>query len=258
MSSIVNNSKDTLYKISTPNFEGPLDLLLQLIERAALDITQLSLAHVTDQFLNHIKYIKNISANEISSFVVIASKLIQIKSLALLPKTTLQLEQDEDVGESLVRQLIEYKKFKTVSTHLSERETMGLKTFLRISAPFRVEQSLDLSNISIKNLAEAAYIVLSQQNSNNLISQTISPPRISIRQKVDLIIKKLTHHSELGFWSLFSKNKEKLDVVITFLALLELIKQNLVSVYQNALFEEITISKNELLHIENEIDLEFD
>jgi segregation and condensation protein A len=105
-------TRGTNYKVHTPVYEGPLDLLLNLIERAELDITALSLAMVTDQYLDYIHGLEQKDADEISAFLVIAARLLQIKSEALLPRPVVREPGEEDLGQSLVDQLRLYKRFK--------------------------------------------------------------------------------------------------------------------------------------------------
>src|SRR5512133_314296 len=130
------------YRVNTDVYEGPLDLLLQLIERAELDITTLALAQVTDQYLAHMRKMQAAdgsgqSAAEVSGFLIIAARLLQIKSAALLPRpvATASEEEEEDPGEALARQLLTYKRFKELAGALTERETAGLRTHLRVTPP---------------------------------------------------------------------------------------------------------------------------
>jgi segregation and condensation protein A len=120
------------YNVATPVYEGPLDLLLQLIERAELDITLLALAQVTDQYLDHLKTLPELSADEVSAFLVIAAKLIQIKSEILLPHPPTREPGEEDPGEALARQLLQYKRFMEIAKFLSNQQTLGLHTFIRL------------------------------------------------------------------------------------------------------------------------------
>ncbi|HWQ45830.1 MAG TPA: segregation/condensation protein A, partial [Longilinea sp.] len=119
------------YQVATEVYEGPLDLLLELIERAELDITRLALAQVTDQYLSYLHLLQERNAAEVSAFMVIAARLIQIKSAALLPRPTLDpsLIEEEDPGEALARQLILYKKFKEKAAYLDQRSAQGLRTY---------------------------------------------------------------------------------------------------------------------------------
>ena len=113
----------TNYTVVTPIYEGPLDLLLLLIERAELDITSLALAQVTDQYLEHLRNISDLSPDEVSAFLVIAARLLQIKSEALLPRPPQREPGEEDPGEALARQLILYKRFKELANLLAQRVT---------------------------------------------------------------------------------------------------------------------------------------
>jgi segregation and condensation protein A len=151
------------YRISTPVYEGPLDLLLELIERTELDITTLALAQVTDQFLAYLKNLQDIGAAEVSAFLVIATRLLQIKSAALLPRPSIDAppQDEEDPGEALARQLIIYKRFKELAGALLDRETRGLRTHLRVAPPvFKVEAHLDLSGVTAHDLVIAARSIL--------------------------------------------------------------------------------------------------
>src|SRR4030066_1388828 len=116
------NQQISNYSISTPVYEGPLDLLLQLIERTELDITTLSLALVTDQYLQYIHQLTELAPDEVSAFLVIAAKLLQIKSEALLPRPPSREPGEEDPAEALARQLQVYKKFKEIAAFLEQRQ----------------------------------------------------------------------------------------------------------------------------------------
>ena len=137
------------YTVHTDVYEGPLDLLLDLISKSELDITRLSLAKVTDQYLAHLEIIQQTSAVEVSGFLVIAAKLIQIKSEALLPRPPGREEGEEDPAESLARQLRLYSKFKQTAKWLQSREAEGLHTYIRLAPPPVIDEELDLENISI-------------------------------------------------------------------------------------------------------------
>ena len=122
--------RQTNYTVHTPVYEGPLDLLLDLIEHAELDVTTVSLAMVTDQYLVYIHSLEQAHPDEISAFLVIAAKLLQIKSEALLPRPPVHELGEENIGEDLVRQLKLYKQFKEIGGWLMERQEQGLRTYL--------------------------------------------------------------------------------------------------------------------------------
>src|SRR5512141_3340568 len=137
------------YTVHTPVYDGPLDLLLNLIERAELDITTVSLASVTESYLNYIRSLEQVNPEEISAFLLIAAKLLQIKSEALLPRPPSREHGEEDLGQALVDQLKLYKRYKEIGGWLHERQEKNLRTFLRIAPPPKVEPKLDLSNLTL-------------------------------------------------------------------------------------------------------------
>lgn len=245
------------YTVTVPVFEGPLDLLLQLIEHSELDITSVSLAMVTDQYLDYIHHLKNIEAEEISAFLVIAAKLIQIKSEALLPRPPAIEYDNEDPGLSLIQQLIVYKQFKEISFWLQERELKGLRTYLRIAPLPRIEGRLDLSDISINDLILAAEEVLQKEQEKQGLDTVIKAPKITIREKIALITNRLNKGQRSSFYEVIKDSKSRLEVVVTFLALLELIKKFHVNVYQESLFTDIQIEAITEFNEDEELEIEF-
>jgi segregation and condensation protein A len=245
------------YTVTTPVYEGPLDLLLQLIEHAELDITAVSLALVTDQYLTYIHQMQ-IPADEISAFLVVAAKLIQIKSEALLPRPPVREAGEEDLGETLARQLRIYKRFKELSNWLDDREKRHLRTYLRVAPPPKVEGRLDLSNISLADLMAAAENIFAEQAEKQALGTVISMPRITIREKIALIAERLRKNRNANFSGLLGQKPTRLEVVVTFLALLELVKRYRVSAQQESLFSEIQIEILEEWGTDEELDIEFE
>lgn len=246
------------YSVETPVYEGPLDLLLQLIERAELDITRLSLAQVTDQYLQYIRNLPEKLADEVSAFLVIAARLIQIKSEALLPRHPVREPGEEDPGDALARQLIVYKRFRQIADLLGARETAGLHTYLRLAPPPKVEGIIDLSGITLEDLVSAAQAVLGQAVLLPSINGVVGPPRVTIREKIALITELLRRSKQASFRSLISAKHSRLEIVVTFLAVLELIKRHLVDVSQDGLFGDISIAPSERWSEQEEIETEFE
>ncbi len=143
------------YSVLLPVYEGPLDLLLELIERAELDITRVSLAQVTDQYLEYLRLIPAPDLSDLASFLVVAARLLQIKSEALLPRPPTRQPGEEDPGDALARQLIAYKKYKQVAVLLAEREAAGLRSHLRLAPPPATESKLDPTGLSFDSLRRA-------------------------------------------------------------------------------------------------------
>lgn len=245
------------YTVTTPVYEGPLDLLLQLIERAELDITRLALAQVTDQYLQHLKALEDHAPEEVSAFLVIAARLLQIKSEALLPLPPVREAGEEDPGEALARQLIAYKRYRQIADLLAQRELQGLHTYLRLAPPPKVEGGVDLSGVHISDLVAAAQAMLMQGGLKPPLSTVVSAPRITIREKILLITRQLHQHGPASFRSLIGERHTRLDVVVTFLAMLELVKRHLVLVQQNGLFGEIELQAAEGWDEQGDFELEF-
>ncbi len=249
------------YCVSTNVYEGPLDLLLQLIERAELDITRLALAQVTDQYLEHLKHLENRDPEEVSAFLVIAARLIQIKSAALLPKPEENLlagEEEEDLGEALARQLILYRRFKEIAEGLKQRESQQLHTYLRL-APLEIkfEPTLDMSGVSLQDLLRAASTALANSPSLASLNKVVNMTRITIREKIYRILDILKTDATHSFRDTLA-SQNRVEIVVTFLALLELIKRHIVEASQEELFGDIQFRSLGEWQEEELAELEFD
>ncbi|NJC95267.1 MAG: hypothetical protein FIB03_02840 [Anaerolineae bacterium] len=246
------------YTVHTPVYEGPLDLLLNLIEHAELDITTVSLGMVTDQYLVYINNLEQLNPDEISAFLVIAAKLVQIKSEAILPRPPVREPGEEDVGQTLVDQLKLYKRFKEIGGWLNERQDANLRTYLRIAPPPKIEPKLDLSNITLEKLIAAAEEAFAKEKSKKPLGTVIAPPRVTIREKIDLISKVIKDVQRTTFSALIENGASRLEIVVTCLALLELVKRYRVSAHQDGLFSDIEFERMEDWQEDEEIEVEFE
>jgi len=245
------------YKVATPVYEGPLDLLLQLIERAELDITRLALAQVTNQYLQHLKALQDLAAEEVSAFLVIAAKLLQIKSEVLLPRPPVREEGEEDPGEALARQLIAYKRFKLIAEGLGLREEVGLHTYLRLASPPKVEGSVDLSGLGLDDLLEAARQIFARTDDRPGLKTVVTPSPVTIRQKIKHITLMLRERGRATFRAMLGGTKTRIELVVTFLAMLELIKRHMIHANQEKLFGEIELEPAEAWNESEDFELEF-
>jgi segregation and condensation protein A len=246
------------YTVRTSVYEGPLDLLLDLIERAELDITSVSLASVTDQYLAYIRGLEQINADEISAFLVIAAKLLQIKSEALLPRPPARAQGEEDLGRSLVDQLKLYKRFKEIGAWMNARQHANLRTFLRVAPPPKVEPKLDLSSLTLEKLVTAASEAFAKGSNKQPLGIIIAPPRVTIREKIDMIAKVMKEVERASFRALLEPGASRLEIVVTFLAMLELVKRYRIHAHQEDLFSDIEINRMEEWKDDEEIDIEFE
>jgi segregation and condensation protein A len=248
----------TNYSVRIPIYEGPLDLLLDLIERAELDITTVSLAMVTDQYLVYIHGLDQTHPEELSAFLVLAARLLQIKSEALLPRPPILAPGEEDAGQALVDQLRAYKRFREIGVWLDERQRARLHTFLRLAPPPSRIVKFDPSTLTLAGLLAAAASVFARMPEREPLSSVIAAPKITIREKIELISNRLRQLQRTSFHSLLEGMPTRLEVVVTFLALLELIKRYRVLARQDALFAEIQIDRLEAWGEDEDIELEFE
>ena len=244
------------YKISTDVYEGPLDLLLQLIESAELDITKLSLAKVTDQYLTYLRSLSDQDPIEVSAFLVIAAKLVFIKSSILLPSLKdIDDESEEDIGDQLARQLKEYKKFKQAAYWLKDRNEKGLRSYYRVSAPPLVLEHLDISDIGIYDLIDILLETYFKNEHETPLSDVVMISALTLKKRIDEIKLILRKQSKVNFSGFLSNDISRLDVVVTFLALLELVKNHAVIASQESLFSDIAFETTQNLDFEFEPEL---
>ena len=243
------------YQIETDIFEGPLDLLLDLIQKAELDITAVSLAKVTDQFLLYINHHKEISADNLSEFLIIAAKLIQIKSEALLPRPPLRDDVEENLGEKLAQQLRLYREIKDTAIWLNNRTDQQLRSFLRLSNNYQVNVKLDMGDLTINDLVDSLESIYLEEEEIKELGTVISIPRVTIRKKVQTIINLLTEEKTINFSKVLNGNNSRFNVIIVFLAVLELIKQEYITTNQLSLFSDIEIEATSKINLSNEFEM---
>lgn len=230
------------YQIRLPVFEGPLDLLLHLIEREELDITTVALAQVTNQYLAYLAQLEQGRVKEWAHFLVVAAKLLLIKSLALLPRPPALSPETEDMGDELVRQLQVYKRFKEIAALLHEREKQGLHGYVRIAPLPRVEPQLDLGDVTLSDLLAAVREALDAMPAPP-VGEVVAPITVTIAGQIARIEEQLAWRPQVHFRQLLSDVTTRVEVIVTLLALLELIKQDRVRVWQERLFGAIIIER---------------
>ncbi|MFW0862177.1 MAG: segregation and condensation protein A [Candidatus Komeilibacteria bacterium] len=235
-----------MYEIKLEKFEGPLDLLLQLIEGQKLPITEVSLTQVTDQYVEYIHTATAINPEEIADFLMVAAKLLYAKSKEILPSAIWEEEED---GIDLAEQLKIYKEYHDASKLIDKMARKEIFTYSRIAPitkkaeegfypPHKLTKSLmkELFSTAIKKLEPVIYI-----------PKTIIEKTITITEKIKEIKLAIKEAVSMDFKKLLSKGG-KTDTIMSFLAMLELIKQRDIEVDQNSLFDTITIKKTESLN----------
>lgn len=232
------------YQIEIPVFNGPLDLLLYLIERDELDITTISLMRVTEQYLSQVELMEDDRVENLIDFLGVSARLVLIKSRALLPKTPLlpgQEEEEEDPAEALLRQLKAYKRFKNIAGWLKLRQDTGLHTYLRLAPPPRLEGRLDLSGVDANTLAAALENALERRETLTESVELARPRVLTIDDRLHSFRQRLRSKRPFSFDSILSGRPDRTEISLTLLALLELIKQREAAAIQNELFGPIEI-----------------
>jgi len=232
--------KTPTYEVTLPFFKGPLDLLLHLIQERELEITKISLTQVTDQYLAYVSHMERLEVETLADFIVVAAQLLLIKSLALLPQPpTGEFEEEEEIGDELVRRLIEYQRFKATAQQLRSREEEGLRAYPRavVAQPRPI---FPLQEIPLNDLVEVFRQALQEQPVGS-VGEIVAPITISLPAKIKEVERLLRRYHRLNFNRLLRRANSRLEIVVTFLALLQLIKRRKITVQQDRPFGEITI-----------------
>lgn len=232
-----------MYRITLPDFEGPLDLLLHLIEKNELDITTLSLAQVTDDYLRTIEAMRERNPDAIADFLVVAARLVLIKSTMLLP-TERAKEEFEQAGEDLARTLEVYRYFKQIAQGLGEREAQNLRSYVRIDTGVALTHTkrLDPGGLTLNDLFKAVQRVLKEKEPEpENVDTVVRPLRVTVRQRLTELTQVLREGHTVAFTELFGQNSDRQTVIVTFLALLEVMRLGWARVEQDALWGDITI-----------------
>lgn len=232
------------YKVKLEVFEGPLDLLLYLIKKNEIDIYDIPVAEITEQYLEYLELMRMLDLNIAGEFLVMAATLIHIKSKMLLPPEEKELlpEEEEDPREELVRRLLEYKKFKEVAGVLQDLEGQRKKMFTR-DAVFETESGEVFFEANLFDLITALTRVL-KDIPKDLFHEIIKD-EFTVEQKVHDLLHMLVTAPVLYLSELFKKAKNKIEIIVTFLAILELIRLKEIMIVQKQSFGEIEVIRNE-------------
>src|SRR5262245_39307444 len=222
-------------------YEGPLDLLLHLIKKNEVSITDIPIATITEQYLATLDLMQSLSLDVAGEFLVMAATLIHIKSRMLLPAGEEEPDDEEGVDprEELVRRLLEYQRYKDAAVELEQRELLTRDVFVRSAPPSEQGAPRGFRELSVFELLSALKQVLDRLPKDSIHEVTLD--KITVREKMTLLLETLRSRGSVYFESLFSEVKSRLEVVVTFLAMLELVKVRAVRIFQNGLSEPIMI-----------------
>lgn len=244
----------TAYEVNLPAFQGPVALLLHLIEREELEISEVSLVAVTNQYLRAISQLGALEASALAGFLDVASRLLYIKSNRILPRPMPEEEDEEDAGDALVRHLMEYRQFKQAANSLRERADMGRRAFVRpapsAASADRSMRPLDLSGVDLSGLQAALKRALERI--------PVEAPAPAVQQYTVTVAEQIEHvrsyvrfvleqpvttgsRAAITFSALLTEAYSRIEVIVTFLAVLELIRLRELRVQQSGTFGEILL-----------------
>lgn len=233
----------SLITLKDHEFEGPLDLLLTLIEEQKLDITKVAIAQVTEQFLLYVRQLEKIDPTTLSDYLSIAAKLLVIKSKAILPTLEIEQEEEEDPGQNLEERLILYKQFKEAAKYIHLLDARKKQSFTRsLTFEERIHFFPDPS-VTTDRLKNYIVGILDNLKELDNLPKAKIKEAISIQEKIDNLQIFISEQIETNLSTLISSAKNKHEVIITFLALLELVKQRVLTLEQEALFTDVTIKR---------------
>ena len=236
---------ETDYKVMLDVYEGPLDLLLYLIKQDEIDIYDISIERITGQYLEYLQAFKELKIDIAGEFVVMAANLIYLKSRSLLPLDQQPPEEDaeeDDPRWDLIRQLIEYKKFKEAAAQLHDRALEQERIFTRDGGSAAISGApLPLHEVGIFQLIHAFQEVIKRVEAQEDL-QEIFGERFSVSDKIEKILERVGDGAPVRFSELFGQIVSRVEIVVTFLALLELIRLNQVRAMQRKMFDEIEIA----------------
>jgi segregation and condensation protein A len=229
------------YKVKLEMFEGPLDLLLHLIHKNEVDIFDIPISSITDQYLEYLEMMKSLEMSIAGDFLVMASTLIHIKSRMLLPGRN-EGDEEEDPRLEITRPLLEYMQLKEMAQELSEREVLGRDVFARGNATSFDEypDMMPKPDVTLFQLIDAFRRVVALGEGQG--SLKVSLEKWSVKDKVESIIALLREKSDIFFEEIFAGNQDISELVVTFLALLELIHMGLIKVFQPSQQNRIRLS----------------
>ena len=237
------------YQVRIENFEGPLDLLLHLIKKSEINIYDIPIHLIAQQYLTYIEAMEDLNLTVAGEFLVMAATLLQIKSKMLLPvdETAADEEEGPDPREELVRRLLEYKQFKDAARQLDEHERLWREIYSREQSPavdLESDETL-LDNVSLFDLVDVLQGILVRNPGKALME--ILPDNLTVRERMNVILEMLEGQESVNFVGLFEPACHRLVVIVTFLALLELIRLRTARVFQAEHFGPILVSRGFIL-----------
>ena len=232
-------------QLKLSQFEGPLDLLLHLLEKDKIDIKDIFVSDITEQYLAYVAEMNDLDMENASEFLTVAAHLLEIKSRSLLPKPAPLEEGEEDPEQALIRRLTEYKMFREAGEKLHDMEEENLRVYYKLPEEMHMEERIELSDMKLDALMAAFQEVLKRVESKNVtVKREIRRDNYTVKGKMAFIRRRLGARREMSFFDMFEDDGNKSEVVTTFSAMLELWKNRFLTVEQKENFGDITVRLN--------------
>lgn len=236
------------YKVTIENFDGPLDLLLHLIKEQDIDIYDIKIEEITEQYLDYIRAMKELNLSVASEYLVMATELIEMKSKMLLPKKVIEIddEYEEDPREVLIERLLAYKKYKEVTSEFKNLELTRKQVFTKEpeNLSYYAKEQDNKEELGISDLIKAFNELLKRKELDKPIATKITKKELSVTEKVIKIRKILKEKKQINFEELFEVATKE-EVITSFLSILEMVKKDEITLKQDGNFKSIVISLKE-------------
>ena len=217
-------------RVIIEQFEGPLDLLLYLIKKQNIDVVDIPILPITNQYIEYINMMQEMQFELASDYLVMASTLAEIKSRMLVPNET-EEEEEEDPRANLIKRLMEYQKYKNLSEQLDEIPRLNRDTFIASKIFANIEKKDTMPTIDLEELEIAFQEVL--KRAEIFASHEIQPEALSVRERMSLILDIINKNETIKFIDCFTYKEGRMGAIVTFLAILELVKESLIDIVQN-------------------------
>ena len=234
------------YRVELPVFSGPMDLLLHLVRQHEVDIHEISIARILGDYLEHLAILQDLDLHDIGDFVVMASTLMEIKSRELLPNETVEIEEEFDPRDDLIRRLLEYKRYRDLARQLeSKSDRRARQAPLVLSRPAQLndkddEDLLDLGELGIWDLTSAFARLLEEIGQQGTMD--IEVEKRDVGYYIERMLVKFRERNELSFADVFDKNEGRYGLIGTLIALLEMMKQGYLRAHQEQCFDEVQLA----------------
>ena len=257
--------QDVEYHVSLPEFEGPLDLLLHLVKRHELDIFDIPISFVTEKYIEYLDMMRSLNLDVAGEYLLMAATLAYIKSQQMLPRPEADDlgddEEGEDPREELIRRLLEYQKYREVAEQLGQRPMLGRQVFPR-GAPLEKVDPADLQLAEVGSFALIEALAEVARRTRVELTHDVMVDRISITDRINEIVDSLSQEETIRFVDCFaptarSKAQLRHNLVVTFLAILEMARQQMIRIYQNVEEGEIYLTRTSVLHTVEQVNEEY-